>query len=211
MYRIDPIGLLQRAFGFGRERLIRHYRVEEAAILPSGSSSYDTQEIAVLEGDVKSYFGTLVLTPMTVKAGRYPQRDQSGAVSFVDYPEYQFPHTTLVEINQPKLVVKTPITGRTGTRKEYVSDGDFDIRLRGIIVNQNDNYPPEAGIRAMREIMKVPAALVVESEFFEWIGVGDIVVEDSGIFQLEGFSHVVAFEVRAVSDFTPEVRLRDGL
>lgn len=211
MYRIDPFGLLQRVFGFGRERLIRHYRVGEAAVLSSGSSSYDLEEIPVLESDVKSYFGTPVLTPVTVEAGRYPERGENGGVNFVDYPEYQFPHTTMVEVNQPKLIRKTEISGRSGTVKEYISDGDFEIRLRGLIVNQADDYPPELGIRAMRQILRVPAPLVVQSEFFEWLGVGDIVVEDSGIFQLEGFSHVVAFDIRAVSDFTPEVRLRDGL
>lgn len=211
MYKIDPFGLLNRAFGIGRERLIRHYRVGENAISPSGSSDYTLQEIEVLEGEVTSYFGTPVITPVTIQSGRYPERGEGGAVNFVEYPEYQFPHTTLIEINRPKVIRKTEVSGQAGSRKEYYNAGDFRLRMRGLIVNQNSDYPPEEGIRALSRICHVPKELSVECELLEWMGVGNVVIENHSIFQLEGFSHVVGFDITLESDFTPEVRIRQGL
>ena len=46
----------------------------------------------------------------------------------------------LVTINQEKNIVATPIDGRVGTIKEYISDGDFQITLDVGISNDIDFY-----------------------------------------------------------------------
>jgi hypothetical protein len=85
------------------------------------------------------------------------------------------------------------------------------VNFRGIIVNHQDDLPPEDGIREFNAIMNVPAPLTFEMELLEWLGIGQLVVERANIFQLEGFSHVVGFQLSCISDEVTEVRLRDGL
>ena len=47
----------------------------------------------------------------------------------------------IITINQEKNIVTTPLQGRDGTIKEYISDGDFtisvDAAVCGYVINQN--------------------------------------------------------------------------
>lgn len=160
---------------------------------------------------VKSFLGTPVLMPVRIQGGRYRERLEDGSINFVDYEAYEFPYTTVMEITRPKNIVETPIPGRNGTVKEYISHADWQINLRGIIVNNDDDTPPETGIRAFQAITDVPAALTFECEMFEWLGFNQLVIYEPRLFQLEGFSHVMGFSMLCKSDQITEVRLRDGL
>ena len=37
----------------------------------------------------------------------------------------------LLEVTQTKIIIKTPVQGRNGTVKEYISDGDYIVNIRG--------------------------------------------------------------------------------
>jgi len=214
MYSFDSLQLMRRAFGVGREALYGQviYRVGDGNISPSGKSEYQDIEILPLEGDVKDFFGRPVLSPVAIEGGRFTEKDQQGRIRQIAYPDYNFPHTTIIEINRPKLIVKTNVPGSSGgSFKEYITMDDYRIVMRGLIVNQENDYMPEQGIREFHNICQVPAALGIRSEFLEWAGIYDIVVEDCNVFQIEGFSHVVGFQVNALSDAVTEVRLRDGI
>jgi len=121
------------------------------------------------------------------------------------------PAASLIEINRPKVIQKTQIAGRNGSVKELISDDDFDIRLRGLIVNSDDDTPPEDGVRWFMETVAVPQAIQVECELFDWLGIDEVVVRDYSLFQVEGFQHIMAYTINLWSDEPVEVKLRDGL
>lgn len=210
MYKVDTLDILRRVAGFGQARLLRPYQVGDAR-KPDNSRPYADQEIVVTESEVKSMLGTPVIMPVRVIAGSYAQRNEKGETTFVQYPEYLLPATTIIEVSQAKNIIRTQVAGRRGTVKEYISQDDYSIRLSGIIVNYENEYPPEGDIRIFNEVMSVPGALEVECEFLQWLGVYDIVVQDADILTLKGYSHIVGFRVNAWSDLNPEIRIRDGL
>ena len=63
-----------------------------------------------------------------------------------DLDGYRLPNEPIVEINGSKTIIKTPIDGQDGTFKELYSKNDWDITIRGIAVNEDeesDDYPEE--------------------------------------------------------------------
>ena len=123
------------------------------------------------------------------------------------------PFASTCEINLAKNIVKTKIAGRNGTVKEFVSTDDFTVRFKGLIVNDDLRNPPEQGVRDFNRLLGIPAGIEVQSELFEWLGISDLVVDEDagGVFQIEGYQHIMGFTLNCISDNPVEVKLRDGL
>lgn len=115
--------------------------------------------------------------------------------------------TVLVEVNQTKNIVETFIQGRaTGSVKEWASDGDYMITLRGVLLsNAQDVYPTEQ-VRHLRDFFRVNESLQVGSDYLANWNITDIVVKSFSIGQEEGNRSVQRFEVQAVSDYPFEVK-----
>ena len=59
--------------------------------------------------------------------------------------------TLIITINQSKNIVKTPIEGRNGTIKEFISDGDYQITITGALVGADGQYP----INQVNELLRI--------------------------------------------------------
>ena len=109
-------------------------------------------------------------------------------------------NTVILEASLNKNIVKTPIQGRNGKVKEYVSDDDFMINARGFISNK-DNVIPLDDLRTFREIMQVPQQIDVESQYLnEVLEVNQIVIENFSMPQQEGTRNELPFTFQASSD-----------
>jgi hypothetical protein len=105
----------------------------------------------------------------------------------------------LVTITQTKNIVTTAINGRNGTVKEYVSDGDYVISLTGSVVSP-DNIYPTAAVRALRELMSVPASLEFSCPFLEQFDITNVVVTDFDFSETAGTRNMQAFTISLLSD-----------
>jgi hypothetical protein len=210
MYSIDLSILLQRAFGVAAGS-VRRYSTIGTPIAATEVGQYDELELSFTSSDKTSVLGTPIIMPLTLKGGRYPVKDNQGQIQYVTFLDWEMPAASLIEINRPKVIQKTQIAGRNGSVKELISDDDFDIRLRGLIVNSDDDTPPEDGVRWFMETVAVPQAIQVECELFDWLGIDEVVVRDYSLFQVEGFQHIMAYTINLWSDEPVEVKLRDGL
>ena len=118
-------------------------------------------------------------------------------------------NTVLFSVNQSKNIVKTPIQGRNGTVKEYISDGDYDISIRGVIVSENANEYPKDEVRKLIEILRVQDSFSIASRYLnEVFDITDIVIESYSLPQSEGYHNVQAFEINAVSDEPIEITVQ---
>ena len=122
----------------------------------------------------------------------------------VEY-EYLEINTVLFTVNQSKNIIKTPIQGRNGTVKEYISDGDFDISIRGLIVSSNPNRYPKEDVNKLMKILTVQDSLEITSPFLLRLGITNIVIESYSLPESEGFQNIQAFEINAVSDEPIEI------
>ena len=105
----------------------------------------------------------------------------------------------IITVSQTKNIVTTAIQGKNGTIKEFISDGDYQISINGIIWI-NDNIYPEDDVQTFINIMKVPQSIKIFSNFVNMFGISEIVITDYSLPQQEGMRNQQAFTINAISD-----------
>ena len=114
-------------------------------------------------------------------------------------------NSVLLVVSQTKNIVMTAIQGRSGTIKEYVSDGDYSISGTGTITNSNNTLPLD-DLTTLNRIFKVPESIPVISQFLnEIFDINNIVIESYNFSQKRGFRNEIAFSFSAYSDVPPEI------
>ena len=171
-------------------------------------SSEATEE----ESDRISFLGTPVFSNLEIPAGKY--KNLKGEVIPFDGIRID---TVLFDVSIGKNIVRTPINGRDGTVKQYISLGDYSISCQGIIIGESDasnagfdvsetNLVPEEELRKLNEIMRVPQEIEVISEFLDFFDISTVVIEDSNFSQREGFRDSVYFSLGMLSDTPIELK-----
>lgn len=112
----------------------------------------------------------------------------------------------LIDINQSKNIVMTSIQGRNGTIKEYVSDGDYVLNIKGVLVGFGQDVYPEDEVRQLRDFLNAPVSIQVSSTILNRWNITDIVVSNFTIRQEEGQRNVVPFEINALSETPFEIK-----
>jgi hypothetical protein len=113
---------------------------------------------------------------------------------------------TLAEVNMTKNIVKTAVQGRDGTVKEYVSDGDYQVTIRGGLFSPFSNAYPKEDMQTMMALLKLNTPLTVISEYLLQFNIYELVVEDYSFSQKEGVQNVQLFEIKTVSDYPIELK-----
>ena len=111
----------------------------------------------------------------------------------------------LIDVTNVRNIVKTPIAGKNGTIKEYMSEGDSNVTIRGCLINNGDTAPlsnilPIDLLKKFSTIVSVPVTLDVTSSFLLYMGIKNLVIEQPTIKQREGTRNVYDFELSCVSD-----------
>jgi hypothetical protein len=168
---------------------------------------YEEQEFS----EFTSILGTEVFTNITFEAGAFLPLDGGPEINYngisID--------SVLMVVSQIKNVITTPIQGKSGTFKEYVSDGDFQIDLKGVITSESNVYPKEK-VELLQDIFSVPDSIVVTSEFLSHFssispsgisGISEVVVTDFNFPQEIGFRNQQSFNCRMISDTPIELSI----
>lgn len=108
--------------------------------------------------------------------------------------------TVLVDVAISKNVVKTEIDGQNGTVKEYISDGDYKVSIRGAIVNDKGTNYPFDEFKKLNAIVKAPISVAVTSYFLSLFPIHSLVIESVTFPQKEGYTNTQLFEISCVSD-----------
>lgn len=181
-------GVYSKAFGTPlptRGSDFAEYEVEVNTRLNTGAD--DTERLSVL--------GTPVFTDLWLK------ENDSDAGLRID--------TVLMDINQQRNIVTTAIQGRNGTVKEYISDGDYQITVRGILVEAGPYDYPAEQVRELLRLCRVQAAVQAVSPFLQLFQIYDVVITDYRLPQLEGYQNLQPFELTCISD-TPIELIEDA-
>jgi hypothetical protein len=147
----------------------------------------------------KSYLGSNVLSNLTL------EDKVTKAKVVID--------TALFNVTQTKHIVTTPIQGRDGTVKEYISMGDYHINIKGVIAGVNGLYPKDtkiqntATVQELLQMCMVNKALTTYSWFLLMFKINDIVITNFTLGQTEGEYSTQYFEITALSDTPFEVSI----
>lgn len=148
-----------------------------------------------------SLLGTSVWSNLIFPAGTYETLEGDE----IQFDEIVF-DAVLLNVTQSKNVVVTPMQGRNGTVKEYISDGDFQIGISGALTGDGADVYPESDFLNLIEILKAPVALKVESEYLNFFDIDEIVVTGYSAPQKMGSRNTQPFQITALSDEPLELR-----
>jgi len=142
-----------------------------------------------------SSLGTPIFDDVSFPAGQYI--NLFGDTIAFDEVRLQ---NVLVVANRAKNVIKTPIQGRDGTVKEYISAGDYVVTISGQIVSESNTFP-ELELQNLNALMDANTPLSIVSSFLnDGLNVGFIVIEGDSYSQVRGSRNTVEISFQAVSD-----------
>jgi hypothetical protein len=127
----------------------------------------------------------------------------------------------IITVNQEKNIVTTPLQGRDGTIKEYISDGDYtftvDAAVSSYKINQNgdaDNLQsqeyPKSQIEDVLAMLKIKETLNLQSDFLTMFGIHNAVVKAYSVVQ-ETHSNRQAFQIQMLSDTAYEIKIQQDV
>ncbi len=148
----------------------------------------------------KSALGTSVFSNFNVQAGTYTKNGQN-----YSFDEIKF-DTVLFEVSMAKNIISTAIQGRDGKIKEYISDDDYSISIKGVMTAPNNTFPLDDFI-SMIKIVKAPVPLKVNSWWLEKFGIYNIVIMSYNFNQRAGRFSEQSFEITALSDTPIELNI----
>lgn len=144
----------------------------------------------------KSYLGTPIYSNLIFNADSETPENQSIIID-----------TVLMAMVQNKIVVKTMVSGRPGTVKEYISLGDYEIEIAGVIVSEQANVFPRDQVIALENLLKLGKEIAVSSNFLQLFSIHSIVVERYRIEEKLGTRNEVPFSIFATSDAPFEIKI----
>lgn len=192
--------LIIKAFGLGVIKP-KFYNV------PENQLEVDAREEGLAEVEY-SQFGLPVFDTVYFGAISYEVKEMQNGVLTQKTVSLEAIHLqiALVEVSQSKNIVSTPISGRNGTVKEYVSDGDYMINIKGVLVAYGTDVVPVPDINNLVAFCQAPVAIPVASNRLAFFGVKSIVIKDFNFTQLEGKRNVAPFELICLSETPFEIQ-----
>lgn len=141
-----------------------------------------------------SYLGTPVVSALEFIGGR----EQTGVNTFDDYDGIIL-RSVVIDVSASKNIVKTPVQGRDGTFKEYLSKGDYQISAKGVLLNENalDGLPIDK-MKILHRIGQVSESLQVQCDLLNQLGVYEVVIEQIDFTEPSGNS--VKFSISMISE-----------
>ena len=140
---------------------------------------------------------------LKIPAGSYIVVNQDGSQSVIEYEELDF-ITCLITIQMNKNIIETVIQGKDGSVKEYISDGDYNINIKGVFTEAGGVYPEE-DVNKLKEICQAKASIPIISAWLQQFDITDIVIKNYSFPQKEGFYNTQLFEIIAASDSPVEL------
>jgi hypothetical protein len=147
-----------------------------------------------------SKLGNPVFSDFNVQSGSYTKNGQT-----YSFEEIKF-DTVLFDVSLAKNIIKTPIQGRDGQIKEYTSDDDYAINIKGVMTAPNNTFPLDDFV-ALIKIVKAPVPIKINSWYLEKFGIYNVVVTGYTFSQRAGRFSEQMFDISAISDVPVELNI----
>jgi len=110
-----------------------------------------------------------------------------------------FMDSALMSVSKKKDIVKTKVVNRSSTRKEYITSGDYTIKISGVFTGTNHDIYPEADVEALVRACEAPVPLEIVSPYLFRFGITRLVVESYDFQQERGSYASQKFTINCTS------------
>ena len=125
----------------------------------------------------------------------------------------RLPNEPLVTITAKKTIVETVVIGseRKGTVKEFISAGDYTIKIEGICIEPNIKEFPIGQVESIIELVEKHQALDISNDIADLFGISRVVIKDYGFGNMKGKPYSQSYYLLCVSDedFYANQKLKD--
>lgn len=115
----------------------------------------------------------------------------------------------LCEVTQKNVIVTTKIIGRNGSVKEYINSDDYQLKIKGILFENERDVAPMPAIKALDNMGKINDSVAIVSPFLDVFGIRNIVITEIKTDQIEGKLNCVKYEITAMSDMDLSIIVND--
>lgn len=195
--------LLRTGVGVTRQVLNYQALARLGADLPTAADQRNPFEQATF--NAQYFSGRSVLDTITLTAPAYEtevQDRRTGAYQKVTIASESITlSTVVVDVSQTHNIIRTQILGRNGTVKEYIGLDDYELTLRGAVVNTADRTYPTDEMKKLASILQCPEHLAIVSRYLQDIfNLTSVVITGKTFPMSEGVENTQLFELRALSD-----------
>lgn len=186
----------------------RFFKIDEdkMAIEQGGNPQKGSFSTTVSGYDKTSWLGTPVFDLFKITPFSYVN-EEGKTINIAADTDFE---TVLMEVTQTKNIITTAVQGRNGTVKEYISDGDYQISINGVITSKYNNVAPFESdanyVNQIIECMRANIAIPVSSNFLQMFNIHSIVVLDYKLNQIEGARNTIGFSMNCISDTPFEIK-----
>ena len=158
----------------------------------------------VIDSIMRSKSPVIASRDFQLPADGLNHRNALGAVLFmpVSINGWQLPGEPYISMSSKKIIIETPLAGNTrrGSVKELINTGDYEIDIKGLIINHNaDGYPFDE-VGELRNLYELNVAVPITCALTDIFSVSRIVIKDITIPMMVGIQNAQAFELKCVSD-----------
>jgi hypothetical protein len=115
----------------------------------------------------------------------------------------------LLNVTKEVRVIKTPIAGRNGTVKQYISLGDYQVSINATVTSETPDTRPEAILRQLNLITDCPTEIQVASHFLSIFGISALVFDGEQNFNMEeGTRDVQRFTLNCLSELPFTIKVQ---
>lgn len=178
------------------------YDIKEDSGNSTAISDYSILADLPKKAVLKSYLGTEIKEPIYFKGGSY-QIYRNGKINTIELSDFRLPSTTIVNFKRAKKITITNLAGSNGTVKEMYGFGDWQIELKGRLIN-DPKHPQATSIVAQKKKLKqweeLADAIKVEADAFADLDIFYLVIKDIQITKVMGKPNALDFQINAISD-----------
>lgn len=124
---------------------------------------------------------------------------------------WKFPNEPLISVRRSKKIIETVLTDIDGAVNEEISLGNWQIDIKGIVVNEVDDSFPKDEVRKIRQLCDRSGALKVYSPLLAVLGINQVILKTPIFKAVAGFQSQQAYQIHAISDRPIELVIKEGV
>ncbi len=115
-----------------------------------------------------------------------------------------------INVTQENTIVRTAMTGRRGTVKEFIQATDFKFDISGSLISPTSNAFPMGYLQGFINLFSTEKNIGVENVLINSFGVQQLVMENYSIDQ-QGtkYTNTINFKLSLLSDFDIDLNVTD--